>query len=78
MRRELVANRTLARHATWTALAAISLDWIYTCVYWLVLGRSERRTKKHAALRYFAILGQLSVEAAAIIHLAGMVRKVQS
>lgn len=65
----------LARHATHTAIAAITIDWLYTCCYWLVLGRNERRLKRHPALRYFAIIGQLSVEIAAILHLLKLGRK---
>lgn len=76
MRREVVSTR-LARHATWTALAAVSLDAAYTLYFWLILGRNERRLKKHAALRYFAIIFQLAAETAAIIHLAGMLKKVR-
>jgi hypothetical protein len=42
----------------------------------MILGRNERRNGKHAELKYFLILGQLAVEIAAIIHLAGQLRKV--
>lgn len=59
----------LARHATHTAIAAVAIDWTYTVAFWLVLGRNERRTKRYAELRYFAIIAQLSVETAIILHL---------
>lgn len=70
-------NRALARHATKTALAAVALDGLYTAVFWLVLGRDERRTKRHAELRYFGIIFQLAAEAALIAWLIGQLRKVQ-
>lgn len=72
-----MSSRTVARHATWTALAALSIDAAYTVVFWLVLGRNERRTKRHAELRYFAIILQLAAEAAAVVHLVGQLRRVQ-
>ena len=74
----MTSRATVARHATWTALAAVSLDAAYTLVYWLILGRDERRKGPHPELRYFLILGQLGVETAAIIHLVGQLRRVQS
>lgn len=76
MRRELIANRALARHGIKVAIAALALDWLYTAAFWMVLGRDERRHGKHAELKYFAILGQLAVEIAAILHLVGELRKV--
>jgi hypothetical protein len=76
MRRELIANRALARHGIKVAIAAITIDAAYTTCFWLILGRNERRTKRYAELRYFAIIGQLSLETAVIIHLVGELRKV--
>lgn len=63
-------NRTLARHATKTALAAVTIDAAYTAVFWLVLGRP------HKPWKYFLILGQLSTETAVIAYLIGQLRKV--
>ena len=77
MRRELIANRALTRHAIHFGIFAIALDWLYTCCYWLILGRNDRRTKRHAELRYFGIIFQLAAELAAIVHLAGLRKKVQ-
>lgn len=59
----------ITRHATTTALVAVSLDAGYSIVFWLILGRSERRNGLHPVRDYFLLIGQLSVEAAVIIHL---------
>lgn len=77
MRRELLANRALTRHAINFGIFAIALDWLYTVTFWLVLGRDERRRSKHAEVKYFAIIFQLAAELAAIVHLAGLRKKVQ-
>lgn len=68
----------VARHAIRTALAAVSLDAAYTLTFWLVLGRAERRAGTYPELRYFAILLQLSLEAAAIVHLAQALQQTKA
>ena len=73
----MTSNRALARHATRTAIAALAIDAAYTTVWWLILGRDERRNGRYPELKYALIIGQLSVEAAAIAHLIGQLRKVQ-
>lgn len=66
---------SVARHATITALTAVTLDWAYSITFWLVLGRDERRKGPYAELKYFALIGQLSLETAAIAYLVGQLRK---
>lgn len=68
----------IARHATTTALVAVSLDAGYSIVFWLILGRAERRNGPHPIRDYFLLIGQLSVEAAAIIHLWQALRKAEA
>ena len=67
----------LARHATFTALAAVTADGLYTLVFWLILGRDERRAGRYPEVKYFAIIGQLAVETAAIVHLISLLRKAE-
>lgn len=74
-----VSMREAAQAAGITAgITALAIDAIYTTIWWLVLGRDERRKKKHAVARYFLILFQLAAELAAIVHLAGLRNKVRS
>ena len=61
----------LARHATHTAIAAVAIDWTYTAIWWLALGRP------HPAWRYFLIVGQLSVETALILHLWSTLKRAE-
>jgi hypothetical protein len=72
-----VSDRSLdlARHATITALAAVTLDAIYTAVYWLILGRNQRRISRHPVLRYFGVILQLSAETAVILHLLSRMKR---
>lgn len=64
-------SAAVKRHVTGAALAAVSIDATYTAVFWLVKGRP------HPAWRYLAIVGQLSVEAALILHLINQWRNNQ-
>lgn len=69
--------RESARVAGITAgITALAIDAVYTTIWWLVLGRNERRTKTHAELRYFGIIGQLAAEVAAIVHLVSLLKAV--
>ena len=64
----------MSRHAARFAVAAVTLDALYTAVYWLILGRAERRTGAHPVRAYFLIIGQLAAEAAVVAHLIGYLR----
>ena len=72
-----LAGQALRKIAITTAITALLADGLYTWRYWLVLGRNERRTKPYAELRYFAIIGQLSVETAIILHLWSTLKQAE-
>jgi hypothetical protein len=67
----------IGRQAMCVSLVAVTLDELYTIVFWLILGREERRKRPYAELKYFGILGQLSIETVLIAYLYKQLRRVQ-